>query len=49
MDEHYNYFDDMYSPEYAVNNMIKRFKGIIFHYRTATYRKHCPTHHAERT
>lgn len=23
------YFDDMYSPEYEVNDMIKRYKGII--------------------
>lgn len=28
MDEHYNYFDDMYSPEYAVNDMLRVFHGL---------------------
>lgn len=28
MDEHYNYFDDMYSPEYAVNDILRVFHGL---------------------
>ena len=27
-DEHYNYFDDMYSPEYAINDLIDLFAGL---------------------
>ena len=27
-DEHYNYFDDMYSPEYAIDNLIDLFAGL---------------------
>ena len=27
-DEHYNYFDDMYSPEYALGNLIDLFDGL---------------------
>ena len=29
MDEHYNYFDDMYSPEYAVNDMLRVFHDVL--------------------
>ena len=27
-DEHYNYFDDMYSPEYAIDDLIDLFAGL---------------------
>ena len=27
-DEHYNYFDDMYSPEYAIDDLIDLFVGL---------------------
>ena len=27
-DEHYNYFDDMYSPEYAIDDLINLFVGL---------------------
>ena len=27
-DEHYNYFDDMYSPEYAIDDLINMFVGL---------------------
>ena len=27
-DEHYNYFDDMYSPEYAIDDLIDLFSGL---------------------
>ena len=27
-DEHYNYFDDMYSPEYAIDDLIDLFTGL---------------------
>ena len=27
-DEHYNYFDDMYSPEYAIDDLINLFAGL---------------------
>ena len=27
-DEHYNYFDDMYSPEYAIDDLIDLFEGL---------------------
>lgn len=27
-DEHYNYFDDMYSPEYAIDDLINLFLGL---------------------
>lgn len=27
-DEHYDYFDDMYSPEYAVDDMLRTFKKL---------------------
>ena len=27
-DEHYNYFDDMYSPEYAIDDLIGLFAGL---------------------
>ena len=28
LDEHYCYFDDMYSPEYAIFNLVKLFNGL---------------------
>ena len=28
MDRHWEYFDDMYSPEYAVNDMIEEFEKL---------------------
>ncbi len=28
-DEHYNYFDDMYSPEYAISDLIEYFSKLI--------------------
>ena len=28
MDRHWEYFDDMYSPEYAVNDMIEAFEKL---------------------
>ena len=27
-DEHYNYFDDRYSPEYAIDDLIDLFTGL---------------------
>lgn len=28
MDRHWEYFDDMYSPEYAVNDMMETFEKL---------------------
>ena len=28
-DEHYNYFDDLYAPEYVINDLVRYFNDLI--------------------
>ena len=28
-DEHYNFFDDIYSPEYAIDDLMELFEGFV--------------------
>lgn len=30
-DEHYNYFDDLYAPEYVINDLVRYFNDLIHH------------------